>query len=495
MADFSSGLCSTGCGGFGATTFQIVTGVSSHEMGEATTDAQVGSATIFGPPLGWYDHVVSGTDPGEIADICDPATTTVSAGSHSYTVEPLFSNLQNDCVTAPPAMHMPATGAGPGVQFSLPLTIQSSNTGATLSAYSGTVHFTSSDATATLPQDYTFVAGDAGSHTFQFTLNTLGSQTISVVDNRAGGFTGSTTVNVSAATDLADSISPTQITAAQGATGLTFTTSVRNNGGTASTGAVNVTSTLGSGLNATAISGTGWSCTLATLACTRTDALASGASYPDVTVTFNVGANAPSTASISSTVSGGGDADLANNSASATVNIGPVVAITSNTPSATVTAGGSAQYTIGMTLGATAGTVTFSCSGLPTASTCGFSPTSLTNSGNVTMVVTTTARGAVVTGSRPGNRNPFLLLGLLSLAAMAAFIFKVRSQPSARRLVPVFGTCALLLIAVLAGCGGGGSHQTITNPIVGTPAGTFNLTFTATSANGTASKTMTLTVN
>ena len=33
--------------------------------------------------------------------------------------------------------------------------------------YTGTVHFTSSDGQAVLPANYTFVAGDAGIHTFQ----------------------------------------------------------------------------------------------------------------------------------------------------------------------------------------------------------------------------------------------------------------------------------------------------------------------------------------
>jgi len=52
----------------------------------------------------------------------------------------------------------------------------------------------------------------------------------------------------------------------------------------------------------------------------------------------------------------------------------------------------------------------------------------------------------------------------------------------------------LLLIAALVGCGGGGSPQVI-NPIVGTPADTYTLTFTATSASATVNKTMILTVN
>jgi hypothetical protein len=48
--------------------------------------------------------------------------------------------------------------------------------------YTGTVHFASSDPQAVLPADYTFTAADAGSHTFTPTLNTAGTQTLSVSD-------------------------------------------------------------------------------------------------------------------------------------------------------------------------------------------------------------------------------------------------------------------------------------------------------------------------
>jgi hypothetical protein len=48
--------------------------------------------------------------------------------------------------------------------------------------YTGTVHFSSSDPQAVLPADYTFTAADAGSHTFTPTLNTAGTQTLSVSD-------------------------------------------------------------------------------------------------------------------------------------------------------------------------------------------------------------------------------------------------------------------------------------------------------------------------
>ena len=50
------------------------------------------------------------------------------------------------------------------------------------STYVGTVHFTSSDAQASLPADYTFTADDAGTHTFSATLKTSGAKDITAID-------------------------------------------------------------------------------------------------------------------------------------------------------------------------------------------------------------------------------------------------------------------------------------------------------------------------
>jgi hypothetical protein len=54
-----------------------------------------------------------------------------------------------------------------------------------VTAYTGTVHFTSSDAAAGLPPDYTFTPTDGGAHTFTITLKTSGSQTITVTAQAA----------------------------------------------------------------------------------------------------------------------------------------------------------------------------------------------------------------------------------------------------------------------------------------------------------------------
>jgi hypothetical protein len=63
--------------------------------------------------------------------------------------------------------------------------------------YTGTVHFSSSDAAATLPEPYTFTTDDRGSHVFRITLATAGRQTVTVTD-RANGLSGTTTIAVEA---------------------------------------------------------------------------------------------------------------------------------------------------------------------------------------------------------------------------------------------------------------------------------------------------------
>ena len=54
----------------------------------------------------------------------------------------------------------------------------------------GTVHFTSSDGQASLPADYTFIAGDAGVHTFTRHAEDGGHQTVTATDTVTGSITG-----------------------------------------------------------------------------------------------------------------------------------------------------------------------------------------------------------------------------------------------------------------------------------------------------------------
>ena len=183
--------CALGCGS--GTTFDMATNVTSHELSEAVTDADVGPATSFGPPLAWLDQVN-----GEIGDICVAQEAGVLANGTTYTVQQEFSNLQNNCVSAPPQFLLTSTGNPSGGQsVDVDLRIADSLQGFTI-PYTGTVHFTSSDSAAVLPADYTFTSVDAGLHHFVLTLNTGGQQTVTVTDTRLPGFTSSSTFQVNA---------------------------------------------------------------------------------------------------------------------------------------------------------------------------------------------------------------------------------------------------------------------------------------------------------
>lgn len=101
----------------------------------------------------------------------------------------------------------------------------------------------------------------------------------------------------------------------QGQTGAVYTITITNSGMGQSNGTVRVTDTLPTGLTATAMSGDGWTCTLDTLTCMRNDVLAPSSSYPAITLTVNVAANAPASATNIANVSGGGEVNTANDTA------------------------------------------------------------------------------------------------------------------------------------------------------------------------------------
>jgi uncharacterized repeat protein (TIGR01451 family) len=137
--------------------------------------------------------------------------------------------------------------------------------------------------------------------------------------------TDSTTI-ITAALSITKSTASTSFT--QGQVGATYTVTVSDAASAAPTNGttVTVTDTLPGGLTATGISGTGWACVLATLTCTRSDVLQPNSSYPVITVTVNVGLNAPSPQVNNVSVSGGGS-PTANGNASTPV-LAPVLSIT-----------------------------------------------------------------------------------------------------------------------------------------------------------------------
>jgi uncharacterized repeat protein (TIGR01451 family) len=109
---------------------------------------------------------------------------------------------------------------------------------------------------------------------------------------------------------------------AQGQQHAIYTVKVSNAAGVSATsGAVTVTEAVPSGMTLVSMAGTGWTCPANGTTCSRTSALSAGSSYPPITVTVNVAADASSPQLNQVSVSGGGSAP-ANASDSTTITSG-----------------------------------------------------------------------------------------------------------------------------------------------------------------------------
>jgi len=236
-----------------------------------------------------------------------------------------------------------------------------------------------------------------------------------------------------------------------------------------------------------------WICTLSPLGCTRGDTLFAGTSFEPITITVNVGNNAASTVTNTATVSGGGETDTSNDTASDPTQVDAVLQMAAQTSTLTVAAGSTASTTLNVNYNGGLGAITFACSGLPIATTCGFNPPSVSATGAtpVTLTFTTTARSAAVQPPPAGMPPQFtLMLALMGLAGMVFALTRTRSPKM--RLATGFAAMALL---IMAGCGSD-SKKIPPVAFTGTPAGTSAITVTATSASGgaTATSTVNLTV-
>jgi uncharacterized repeat protein (TIGR01451 family) len=99
---------------------------------------------------------------------------------------------------------------------------------------------------------------------------------------------------------------------------LFYTLTVANVGTAATSAPVTLTDSIPAGLVAASASGTGWVCTVdpQSVTCTRSDALAGGASYPPVQLGVDVESDAPAAVVNTATIAGGGDVQASNNSTS-----------------------------------------------------------------------------------------------------------------------------------------------------------------------------------
>ena len=269
----------------------------------------------------------------------------------------------------------------------------------------------------------------------------------------------------------------------RGQIGAVYTITVSNTVNAGPTaGTVTVTDTLPLRMTATSMSGTGWTCVLATTTCTRSDVLVPGASYPPITMVVNLALNISGEIVNTATVSGGGDPN--SHTAMDASHVGPPLNIFLTTPSdnnVTINAGGTAQYVFTVDAnGGGLGGINFSAQGLPPGATVTFNNQGETlPETQVIMTITTVGPTAAAMPLRGTGGSPLYAALLLPGFGMGLVLLgrgKKTAQGKKLRLLLLAGF--LLMLLLVAGCGGhagnGGGG--------GTPAGSFAISITATSS-------------
>ncbi len=220
MPDMQAGSgCATGCGT--STVFGNYTSVTSHELTEAMTDADVGIATTFSAPLGWYDMTN-----GEIGDICNGQQGSYTANGTTYTIQLEFSNSANNCVNFPVV-------SGPNFSLSASpssLTVtQGSSGNSTITVtpsggFTGSVTLSNSALPSGVTASYS-TNPTTGTSVVTFTASstaTTGTTSVTITGT-SGTLTHTTsislTVNATATPNFSLSASPSSLSVTQGSSG------------------------------------------------------------------------------------------------------------------------------------------------------------------------------------------------------------------------------------------------------------------------------------
>jgi hypothetical protein len=144
---------------------------------------------------------ISGLSVGQYAVVA----SYVPTGSFSPSSATLIQTIINPPTTASMLILSGLPSAlTAGTAGSVTVTAEDAN-GNVVTGYTGTILFTSTDPSATLPSPYTFTSDDAGSHTFPngVIFETAGSQTLTAIDTTSG-IRGTAAVTVSPTSAIAD---------------------------------------------------------------------------------------------------------------------------------------------------------------------------------------------------------------------------------------------------------------------------------------------------
>lgn len=185
--------------------------IFSHEANEAITDSFGAWFDANGYENGDECAYVYGAESGSNGSLYNQ-----SINGHHYLTQVEFSNAKFNanqgvnvdnthatfvagCVpsvtTANPATHFQVVWANSatrtGTGYPTTVTVNPLDAGNNVThAYSGTVSFTSSDGSATLPASYTFTPADDGSHVFSVKFGVNGNQTLTATDSVTGTIAG-----------------------------------------------------------------------------------------------------------------------------------------------------------------------------------------------------------------------------------------------------------------------------------------------------------------
>ena len=489
-------MSGTGVEGTTASTTTLASSVNPAKAGQAVTF----TATVKGPsgnttvPTGTvtfldgtaFTTLGTGTLNGSAQ--ATYTTSTLSAGSHSITAgyggDTNFSSSVSNVVpevvnattkaattTAVASSANPAA-VGAAVTFTATVAGPSGNT----TVPTGTVTFM--DGTTTLG---TGTLNGSAQATYSTSALSAGSHSITAVYGGDANFSGSTSgvlaqvINAATLAATTTALTSSANPAAVGAA-VTFTATVAGPSGntTVPTGTVTFmdgTTTLGTGtLNGSA------------QATYSTSALSAGSH--SITAVY------------------GGDANFSGSTSSVlTQTIGTAgYSLSVNPTTLTVTAGQSGMTVVSVTPAfGFSQQVGFTCTGLPAASSCSFSPSTVTPSGSsastTTLTVATDVSATALFRTDPRNHRGF---GAGVQTFLAVVLIGLSGLVRTRRRVSSFFCAALLMVslgAVIAGCGGGGGNHSSGGGGGGgatTPPGTSTVTVTGTA--GTLSQTVTFTL-
>lgn len=282
---------------------------------DASATLTVGAGTLLSPPT-----VSKGFATSTIA-VGDSVWMTITLTNHNNTAITGVKFTDN----YPTPIHMTNAPSGVVVSNTCGGSVTADNNGLSVALVNGTIPASNSCSVI-----IKVIGTSAGS-----LLNDSGAVT-SVNANPGIAATATLTVNGGASNAADVTLSKSHAgNFSQAQTGAVYSLIAHNIGSVATSGTVTVTDSLPPSLTVTDMSGPGWNCTPATLSCTRSDPLAAGASYPSITLTVDVAASAPSSVTNTANVSGGGETDVSNDSASDpttvdSASLGPDMTLTKN---------------------------------------------------------------------------------------------------------------------------------------------------------------------